>query len=216
MAALPSAIEPSLELANADGVLGLGLLDADGQARRRAGRRVIRIGVEPRVYYGARIYSKLDDIIGPHHLTAGRHRIAGLFETLYRIITRANSTAKIAAAIASGQKLSLGELSTGHLTDCLQIVVARHHQEPLVRLDGALQFAHRSSEKFIHGIKVLMAKNYIDNLSEETRKGMLEKAAQGIFPSYAPIGYKNADGPNGKKIIVLDETRAPLSSQMTG
>ena len=55
-----------------------------------------------------------------------------------------------------------------------------------------------------------MAKNYIDNLSEETRKGMLEKAAQGTFPSYASIGYKNADGPNGKKIIILDETRAPM------
>lgn len=27
-----------------------------------------------------------------------------------------------------------------------------------------------------NGIKVLMAKNYIDNLSEETRKGMNEKA----------------------------------------
>jgi site-specific DNA recombinase len=67
-----------------------------------------------------------------------------------------------------------------------------------------------SSEKFIHGIKVLMAKNYVDNLSEETRKGMLEKAAQGIFPSYAPIGYKNADGPNGKRIIVIDEAQAPM------
>src|SRR5215207_7263084 len=30
----------------------------------------------------------------------------------------------------------------------------------------------RSSEKFMHGIKVLMAKNYVDNLSEETRKGL--------------------------------------------
>ena len=39
----------------------------------------------------------------------------------------------------------------------------------------------RSSEKFMHGIKVLMAKNYIDNLSEETKKGMLEKAEQGNF-----------------------------------
>ena len=36
----------------------------------------------------------------------------------------------------------------------------------------------RSSEKFMHGIKVLMAKNYIDNLSEEARKGMQEKAEQ--------------------------------------
>ena len=48
-----------------------------------------------------------------------------------------------------------------------------------------------SSEKFMHGIKVLMAKNYIDNLSEETRKGMTEKAEQGIYPSFAPLGYVN-------------------------
>src|SRR5689334_25147211 len=39
----------------------------------------------------------------------------------------------------------------------------------------------RSSEKFMHGIKVLMAKNFIDNLSEETKKGMLEKAEQSIY-----------------------------------
>ena len=49
----------------------------------------------------------------------------------------------------------------------------------------------RSSEKFMHGIKVLMAKNYIDNLSEETRKGMQEKAEQGFWPSFAPLGYRN-------------------------
>lgn len=36
----------------------------------------------------------------------------------------------------------------------------------------------RSSEKLMHGIKVLMAKNYCDNLSEEARKGMQEKAEQ--------------------------------------
>jgi site-specific DNA recombinase len=52
----------------------------------------------------------------------------------------------------------------------------------------------RSSEKFIHGIKVLMAKNYIDNLSEETKKGMLEKAEQGVYPSAAPLGYRNVAG----------------------
>jgi len=36
----------------------------------------------------------------------------------------------------------------------------------------ALSPGSRSAEKFMHGIKVLMAKNYIDNLSEETQKGM--------------------------------------------
>jgi site-specific DNA recombinase len=56
----------------------------------------------------------------------------------------------------------------------------------------------------MHGIKVLMAKNYIDNLSEETKKGMLEKAEQGIYPSYAPLGYVNVDKPNAKKVIEPD------------
>src|SRR2546430_16564225 len=50
----------------------------------------------------------------------------------------------------------------------------------------------RSSEKFMHGIKVLMAKNYIDNLSEETRKGMTEKAEQGFWPSAAPRSKRGA------------------------
>ena len=56
----------------------------------------------------------------------------------------------------------------------------------------------------MHGIKVLMAKNYIDNLSEEARKGMQEKAEQGIWPTKTPLGYRNITGPDGKKIIATD------------
>jgi hypothetical protein len=62
----------------------------------------------------------------------------------------------------------------------------------------------------MHGIKVLMAKNYIDNLSEEARKGMQEKAEQGIWPTVAPLGYRNLSGPNGKKIIEPDPEAASL------
>ena len=72
----------------------------------------------------------------------------------------------------------------------------------------------RSSEKFMHGIKVLMAKNYIDNLSEETRKGMLEKAEQGIWPSAAPLGYRNVAAPDGKRVIEPDPQNAPLISRL--
>jgi site-specific DNA recombinase len=68
----------------------------------------------------------------------------------------------------------------------------------------------RSAEKFMHGIKVLMAKNYIDNLSEEARKGMQEKAEQGIWPTVAPLGYRNVIGSNGKKIIEPDPETASL------
>jgi site-specific DNA recombinase len=41
----------------------------------------------------------------------------------------------------------------------------------------------RSSDKFLHGIKVLMAKNYVDNLSEKVTKGLFEKAEQGHWPT---------------------------------
>jgi DNA invertase Pin-like site-specific DNA recombinase len=72
----------------------------------------------------------------------------------------------------------------------------------------------RSSEKFMHGIKVLMAKNYIDNLSEEARKGMQEKAEQGIWPTVAPLGYRNIVGADGKKIIEPDPESAPIISRI--
>jgi len=78
--------------------------------------------------------------------------------------------------------------------------------------EGSMLNKHsRSHEKFIHGIKVLMAKNYIDNLSEETRKGLLEKAEEGEFPALAPLGYRH-DKVN--KTIVLDEQRAPIIREM--
>ena len=71
----------------------------------------------------------------------------------------------------------------------------------------------RSSEKFIHGIKVLMAKNYIDNLSEETKKGMLEKAEQGIYPSFAPLGYINVQC-GDKRFIQPDPALAPVIQKL--
>ncbi len=72
----------------------------------------------------------------------------------------------------------------------------------------------KSSEKFVHGIKVLMAKNYIDNLSEEARKGQREKAEQGIWPTKAPLGYFNITGHDGKKIIIPDPDVAPLITRL--
>ncbi len=72
----------------------------------------------------------------------------------------------------------------------------------------------RSSEKFMHGIKVLMAKNYIDNLSEEARKGMNEKAAQGYWPSLAPLGYRNVRNDDGKKVIVVDPEIGPRVARL--
>ena len=67
----------------------------------------------------------------------------------------------------------------------------------------------KSHDKFIHGFKVLMAKNYIDNLSEEIRKGLAQKVKEGHYPQKAPIGYKNVRV-DGKSIIVVDEEKRPF------
>jgi len=69
----------------------------------------------------------------------------------------------------------------------------------------------RSHEKFIHGIKALMAKNYIDNLSEETKKGMAEKVSQGGYPHHAPVGYRNDPA---TRSIVVDTEKASYVRKM--
>ena len=61
----------------------------------------------------------------------------------------------------------------------------------------------KSHDKFIHGIKVLMAKNYIDNLSEEVSKGLHEGLEQGFWPFSPPYGYKRGE----KKSLYIDSSK---------
>ena len=84
----------------------------------------------------------------------------------------------------------------------------------LVKENVVLSRDSRSNEKFIFGIKALMAKNYVDNLSEETRKGMVEKAEQGVYPSFAPYGYINQIAADGKKVIAIDPNAAPFIARL--
>ena len=49
----------------------------------------------------------------------------------------------------------------------------------------------KSQVKFMHDIRLAMARNYSENLREEVKKGMNEKASQGTYPGRAPFGYRN-------------------------
>ena len=49
----------------------------------------------------------------------------------------------------------------------------------LVKENEVLSKDSTSHQKLIHGLKVLLAKNFIDNLREETRKGRKKKAEEG-------------------------------------
>lgn len=62
-----------------------------------------------------------------------------------------------------------------------------------------------SSEKFMHGIKVLMARQYVQNLSEEVKKGLTQKAKEGYVTGKQPYGYKKID----KRQCIIDEQTAP-------
>jgi len=61
----------------------------------------------------------------------------------------------------------------------------------LVKENDIISKNSKSHTKLVHGIRLLMAKNYSDNLKEEVKKGMAEKAEQGIYPGHAPVGFIN-------------------------
>ena len=69
----------------------------------------------------------------------------------------------------------------------------------------------KSQAKLVHGIQVVIARNYIENLREEVRKGMREKAEQGVYPSRPPIGYQNN---KLEHTIEVDPAKIPLAQRM--
>ncbi|HEX9746643.1 MAG TPA: recombinase family protein [bacterium] len=53
------------------------------------------------------------------------------------------------------------------------------------------EFPDNASGKLTYGLKVLLAKHYIDNLSDEVKKGTRQKIMRGEWPHLAPYGYRN-------------------------
>jgi site-specific DNA recombinase len=71
-------------------------------------------------------------------------------------------------------------------------------------------FENTSQGKFMLSIAFGQSKYYVDNLSENTKRGLRQKVRRGEYPSHAPIGYIN-DLRN--KSIVVDKRRAPIVKQ---
>ena len=81
----------------------------------------------------------------------------------------------------------------------------------LVKENEVISKDSKSYSKFVHGIRVLMAKNYSDNLREEVKKGMVEKAEQGIYPGHAPFGFIND---RTERNIKIHPQEAPVITRM--
>lgn len=67
----------------------------------------------------------------------------------------------------------------------------------------------RSEDEFMLDIEVANAKKQSNDISLKAKMGMQERAEQGIYPSLAPLGYRNGEV-NGKKCIVPDPETALL------
>ena len=76
-----------------------------------------------------------------------------------------------------------------------------------VKDNEILSETSRSSIKFMIGIRVLMAKQYIENLAEESAKGLQERVEQG-YALYPSMGYKYGDDGTNKHAIIKDPERA--------
>ena len=68
-------------------------------------------------------------------------------------------------------------------------------------------FENTSQGKFMLSIAFGQSKYYVDNLSENTKRGLRQKLRRGEYPSRAPLGYIN-DLRN--KSIVVDKRIAPI------
>ena len=73
------------------------------------------------------------------------------------------------------------------------------------------QFENTSQGKFMLSIMFGQSKYYVDNLSENAKRGLRAKVRNGDFPSQAPFGYLND---TRIKTIVLDKRYAPLVKQI--
>jgi DNA invertase Pin-like site-specific DNA recombinase len=79
-------------------------------------------------------------------------------------------------------------------TDALafeELVEKRGVEVHLVKEGRVIGKDSRSQDKFMHDIHVAVAKHYVENLREEVKKGMREKAEEGLYPGRAPFGYRN-------------------------
>jgi len=75
-------------------------------------------------------------------------------------------------------------------------------------------FGDNPQGRLAAGMMAAFNEYYSDNLSFEVKKGIAQKVKDGIWPTYAPVGYVNVRRATGKRrdegVIVVDPEQAPL------
>lgn len=91
-------------------------------------------------------------------------------------------------------------------------VIWAMEQKKLVRIATPQRdFVNTGNDKFWMQLEFGMAKKYVDDLSDNVKRGLRAKVEQGWQPGVAPLGYLND---KSTKQIVIDPVRFPLLRRM--
>jgi len=75
-------------------------------------------------------------------------------------------------------------------------------------------YRNNSIDRLMSGIDMLFARKYVDDLSENVKRGMKVKIKQGWMPGRAPLGYLNSPNIEGLNVIIPDPDRFKLIRKM--
>ncbi|HTI68352.1 MAG TPA: recombinase family protein [Candidatus Limnocylindria bacterium] len=98
-------------------------------------------------------------------------------------------------------RLARNSMDGGKVIYLVDTGVIKDLKFPTFRFDPSAQ------GKFMLSIAFSQSKYYVDNLSENVKRGQRTKLRNGILPSRAPLGYRND---KVRHCIVVDEEKAPL------
>jgi len=102
-------------------------------------------------------------------------------------------------------RLARNSMDGGKIIYLVDTGVIKDLKFPTYRFDNSAQ------GKFMLSIAFGQSKYYVDNLSENIRRGIRQKVRNGVYTGYAPVGYLN-DAKT--RTIVIDKERAPLIRKM--
>jgi len=98
-------------------------------------------------------------------------------------------------------RLARNSLDGGKIIYLVDKGVINNLRFPTYRFDNTAQ------GKFMLSIAFGQSKYYVDNLSENIKRGIRQKVRNGVYPSLAPVGYLNE--PKSRN-IVIDKDKAPF------
>ena len=75
-------------------------------------------------------------------------------------------------------------------------------------------YRNNSVDRLMSGIDMLFARKYIDDLSDNVKRGMKAKVKMGWMPGRPPIGYMSDRGEQGYRKIIPDPDRFKLVRKM--